>query len=282
MAHNKRHLSVQSGPATTCHRSELNNRCTAAFGAKRTRVSVKGIQNIPRILNFCQVTLRFADDSIELTLGCYLRPHMRLRIYLAAAAVTAIPLVAWVIVSHQHSSADAVPPRVAAFPILEKLRWGMTISQVHQLYPQIDVSYMQVRAPHGYAMYWVNRYPWRDCLAKTTVIFGPRGLMQIWLDDNQSSQKSCKVMVLDQIQQNFGEGVDQNRLAPTARIPDCKSLTPQDRTWPAHMGGIWRCWKKDGTLVRVFDGEPQPVVLSKAGSEETSFARPSIDALWAY
>jgi hypothetical protein len=207
---------------------------------------------------------------------------MRLRIYLAAAAVTAIPLVAWVIVSRQHSSAEAVPPRVAAFPILEKLRWGMTISQVHQLYPQIDVSYMQVRAPHGYAMYWVNRYPWRDCLAKTTVIFGPRGLMQIWLDDNQSSQKSCKVMVLDQIQQNFGEGVDQNRLAPTARIPDCKSLTPQDRTWPAHMGGIWRCWKKDGTLVRVFDGEPQPVVLSKAGSEETSFARPSIDALWAY
>ena len=205
---------------------------------------------------------------------------MRIRVYLAAAAVAAISLAAWLTLLREHSSADAVPPRVATFPILEKLRWGMTISQVHRLYPQIDLSNMQARAPDYRAMYWLNRYPWRSCLAKITVLFGPQGLTQVWLDDDQYSHKSCKVMVLEQIQQGFGEGLDQNRLAPTARIPDCKSLTPQDRTWPAHMGGIWRCWKRNGTLVRVFDGEPQPIILSKAGLEETSFARPQVDTLW--
>ena len=205
---------------------------------------------------------------------------MRLRMCLAAVALTAVVLAVWLFIPRPAPS--PAPPKLAAIPVLEKLHWGMTISQVHQLYPQINMSYMQALPPHYDAMYSLNRYPWRGCLAKTTVIFELHGLTQIWLDDDKNSQKSCKVMVLEQIQQSFGEGVDQNRLAANAHIPDCKSLTPHDRTWPAHMGGIWRCWKRNGTLVRVFDGEPQPIILSKAGLEEASFARPSVDPLWGY
>jgi hypothetical protein len=136
---------------------------------------------------------------------------------------------------------------------------------------------------HRYTMHWLKRYPWRGCLADASLMFGPSGrLIQVWLEDHPDSPRSCKVMALAQIEQRFGEGVDQERLSPIARIADCRPATPQDRTWPAHMGGVWRCWKKDGTLVRVFDGEPQPLILSKVGAPETPFARPSVDPLWGY
>lgn len=182
--------------------------------------------------------------------------------------------------------------------MLEKLRWGMTVSEVRGLYPQIDILAIapggslfvdakgHVESPatwQRYTMHRLKRYPLRGCLADASLMFGPDGrLIQVWLEDHPDSPRSCKVMALAQIEQRFGEGVDQERLSPMARIADCRPVTPQDRTWPAHMGGVWRCWKKDGTLVRVFDGEPLPLVLSKAGAEETPFARPQVDPLWGY
>jgi hypothetical protein len=219
--------------------------------------------------------------------------QMRLRMCLAAVALTAVVLAVWLFIPRLALS--PAPPKLAAIPVLEKLHWGMTVSEVRGLYPLNDIpssagGKMFVTAAgtlsadsHRYAMYSLKRYPWQGCLANASLLFAPDGqLTQIWLDDHPDSPRPCKVMALAQIEQHFGEGTDQKRLAPTVRIADCRPLTPQDRTWPAHMGRVWRCWKKDGTLVRTFDGEPQPLILSKAGAAETPFARPSVDPLWGY
>jgi hypothetical protein len=232
---------------------------------------------------------------------------MRLRMCLAAVALTAVVLPVWLFIPRPATS--PTPPKLAAIPVLEKLHWGMTLSDVRRIYPQTDVSHLEMSFYHGYAMYWLKRYPWQGCLADASLLFGPDQqtgrvvdvdprllpgedapnarhwdgrLIQVWLDDYPHGSRSCKVMALAQIEQRFGEGVDQKRLSPIARIADCRPATPQDRTWPAHMGGVWRCWKKDGTLVRVFDGEPQPLVLSKVGAPETPFGRPLVDPLWGY
>lgn len=229
---------------------------------------------------------------------------MRLRMCLAAVALTAVVLAVWLFIPRPAPS--PAPPKLAAIPVLEKLHWGMTVSDVRRIYPQTDISHLEISFYRGYATYQLHRYPWQGCLADVTLLFGPNQqkgrvvdvdprlhgdaqvrhwdgrLVQVWLDDYPHGSKSCKVMALAQIEQRFGEGVDQKRLSPMARIPDCRPVTPQDRTWPAHMGGVWRCWKKDGTLVRVFDGEPQPIVLSKVGAPETPSGRPSVDPLWAY
>jgi hypothetical protein len=230
----------------------------------------------------------------------------------AAFALTAVVLAVWLFIPRPAPS--PARPKLAAIPVFEKLHWGMTLSDVRRIYPQTDVSYLEMSFYHGYAIYWLKPYPWQGCLADASLLFGPDQqtgrvvdvdprlplgedapkagrpkprrwegrLIQVWLDDYSHGSRSCKVMALAQIERHFGEGIDQNRLAPTARIADCRPLTPQDRTWPAHMGGIWRCWKKDGTLVRVFDGDPQPLILSEVGAQETPFARPSVDPLWGY
>ena len=218
---------------------------------------------------------------------------MRLRMCLAAVASTAMVLAAWLFIPRPAPS--PAPPKLSAIPVLEKLHWGMTVSEVHRVYPLIgtpsfDGGQTFVTAagilsvgPHRYAKYSLNRYPWQGCLANASLLFGPDGrLIQVWLDDYPHGSRSCKVMALAQIEQRFGEGVDQNRLSPITHIADCRPVTSQDRTWPAHMGGVWRCWKKDGTLVRVFDGEPQPLILSKAGTAESPFGLPQVDPLWGY
>jgi hypothetical protein len=63
--------------------------------------------------------------------------QMRLRMCVAAVALTAIVLAAWLFIPRPAPS--PTPPKLATVPVLEKLRWGMTVSEVRGLYPQIDI-----------------------------------------------------------------------------------------------------------------------------------------------
>ena len=62
---------------------------------------------------------------------------MRLRMCLAAVALTAIVLAVWLFMPRP--APPLAPPKLAAVPMLDKLRWGMTVSEVRGHYPQIDI-----------------------------------------------------------------------------------------------------------------------------------------------